>query len=507
MKDYKAAIYLRLSKEDIEANNSIDMQREITTNYAKQHSYNIIEEYVDNGYSGILDSRPALDKLITDITRNKINMLIVKDMSRLTRDKNLTSYYTDIFFPDNDVRLISVTEYIDTGERYEIDDVVALRGIVNQSYLEDISKKIKAVKTNLKKQGKFIEASVAYGYQKDKLDKTKIVLDENVAYIVKEIFELFINNVGPTEIAKRLNSKHIQTPSQYLKLKNQGKYWTKSIVNRILNNPIYCGRLVLNKYENNIKLKKRITNRKNQYKYLENTHEAIIEPEVFEEVQRIKGNITKEDLKEYVYLLKGLVFCKNCGRKMTYKNSSPIRIDKNGKVTGKKNELGYFICTEHYRHKDVCNEWVKIMETDLNKMVLNKISKRLKKLQLGKYADDVMAYKEMLDPNLNETKKIKSEISKRESNFKVLYSKKVEEVISEEEFISEYNKYKTEILQLKKKLDRLETNKIRYNSKSDVDKLIIEFSETKKFDNYIMKKLVEKIEIVKDNEVKITLKV
>ena len=507
MKDYKAAIYLRLSKEDIEANNSIDTQREITTNYAKQHNYNIIKEYVDNGYSGILDSRPALDKLITDITRNKINMLIIKDMSRLTRDKNLTSYYTDIFFPDNDVRLISVTEYIDTGERYDIDDVVALRGIVNQSYLEDISKKIKAVKTNFKKQGKFIEASVVYGYQKDKLDKTKIVLDENVAYVVKEIFELFINNVGPTEIAKRLNSKHIQTPSQYLKLKNQGKYWTKSIVNRILNNPIYCGRLVLNKYENNIKLKKRITNRKNQYKYLENTHEAIIEPEVFEEVQRIKGNITKEDLKEYVYLLKGLVFCKNCGRKMTYKNSSPIRIDKNGKVTGKKNELGYFICTEHYRHKDVCNEWVKIMETDLNKMVLNKISKRLKKLQLGKYADDVMAYKEMLDPNLNETKKIKSGISKRESNFKVLYSKKVEEVISEEEFISEYNKYKTEILELKKKLDRLETNKIRYNSKSDVDKLIIEFSETKKFDNSIMKKLVEKIEIGKDNEVKITLKV
>ena len=507
MKKYKVAIYLRLSKEDIEANNSIDIQREITTKYAKEHGYNIVQEYIDNGYSGILDSRPELNRLITDITRNKIDMVIVKDMSRLTRDKNLTSYYTDIFFPDNDVRLISVTEYIDTGERYEIDDVVAIRGIVNQSYLEDISKKIKAVKTNLKKQGKFIEASVAYGYKKDKLDKTKIVIDENVSYIIKEIFELFINNIGPTEIANRLNNRNIQTPSQYIKLKNQGEYWTKSTVNRILNNPIYCGRLVLNKYENNLKLKKRIVNRKIRYKYLEHTHEAIIKPEVFEEVQRIKGNITKEDLKDYVYLLKGLVFCKNCGRKMTYKNSSPIRIDKNGKVTGKKNELGYFICTEHYRHKDVCNEWVKIMETDLNKMVLNKISKRLKKLQIGKYADDIMEYKEMLDPNLNETKKIKSEISKRESNFKVLYSKKVEEVISEEEFISEYNKYKTEILELKKKLDRLETNKIRYNLKSDVDKLIIEFSETKKFDNYIMKKLVEKIEIGKEGEVKITLRV
>ena len=167
MREYKAAIYLRLSKEDIEKNNSIDMQREITTKYAKDHNYKIVNEYVDNGYSGILNSRPELDKMIRDITLGKINMLIVKDMSRLTRDKNLTSYFTDIFFPDNDVRLISVTEYVDTGERYEIDDAVALRGIVNQSYLEDISKKIKAVKTNLKNQGKFIEASVAYGYKKD----------------------------------------------------------------------------------------------------------------------------------------------------------------------------------------------------------------------------------------------------------------------------------------------------------------------------------------------------
>jgi len=108
MKEYKAAIYLRLSKEDIEKNNSIDMQREITTKYAKDHNYKIVNEYVDNGYSGILNSRPELDKMIRDITLGKINMLIVKDMSRLTRDKNLTSYFTDIFFPDNDVRLISV---------------------------------------------------------------------------------------------------------------------------------------------------------------------------------------------------------------------------------------------------------------------------------------------------------------------------------------------------------------------------------------------------------------
>ena len=113
MKDYKAGIYLRLSKEDSEVNNSIDFQREITTKYAKEHNYTIVKEYVDNGYSGILSSRPELNKMIMDIVRNNINMVIVKDTSRLTRDKNLTSYYTDILFPDNDIRFISVTEYID----------------------------------------------------------------------------------------------------------------------------------------------------------------------------------------------------------------------------------------------------------------------------------------------------------------------------------------------------------------------------------------------------------
>ena len=205
MKEYKAANYLRLSKEDREMNNSIDIQREITTNYAKEHNYNIIEEYVDNGYSGILSSRPALNKLMIDIVRNKINMVIVKDISRLTRDRNMTSYYTDVFFPDNDVRLISVTEYVDTGERYDIDDIIALKGIVNQSYLEDLSKKIEAVKNNFKKQGKFIEASVAYGYKKDKNDKYKIVIDENVAPIIKEIFKSFIDGKKPLEIAKSLN--------------------------------------------------------------------------------------------------------------------------------------------------------------------------------------------------------------------------------------------------------------------------------------------------------------
>ena len=507
MKEYKAAIYLRLSKEDREINNSIDIQREITTNYAKEHNYNIIEEYVDNGYSGILSSRPALNKLMIDIVRNKINMVIVKDISRLTRDRNMTSYYTDVFFPDNDVRLISVTEYVDTGERYEIDDIIALKGIVNQSYLEDLSKKIKAVKTNLKKQGKFIEASVAYGYKKDKNDKYKIVIDENVAPIIKEIFKSFIDGKKPLEIAKSLNERKIPTASQYLKLKREGKYWTKSMVNRILTSPIYAGNLVINKYVNDMKLKKTIATRKYQYEIKRNTHPAIISQEEYDMVQQIKGNRTKKDFKTYLYLLKDLVYCKHCGRRMTYKNANPMRIDNKGKITGKKNELGYFICTEHYRHKEVCNVFNKIMEKDLNEIVLNKVSEHLKKLQLGKYSKDVKEYKERQNVDLNNYKKIKNEISKQESNFKILYSKKVEGIITEEIFLKEYNDYKQKIAELKDKLNRLENSKNTFETCNEVDKLIIGFENCKNFDNTILKKLIKKITVSKNQEIEIILKV
>ena len=204
MKEYKAGIYLRLSKEDTNTNNSIEAQRDITLKYAKEHNINVINEYVDNGYSGIIDLRPALNKMTIDIIRKKIDMVIVKDLSRLTRDKNKTGYYTEIFFPDNDVRLVSVTEFIDSGERYEIDDTIMLRGIMNQSYIEDTSKKIKAVKTNMKKQGKYVEKNVPYGYKKDENDKYKVIVDEDVADNVKLIFNMYLNGFTQGEIAKYL---------------------------------------------------------------------------------------------------------------------------------------------------------------------------------------------------------------------------------------------------------------------------------------------------------------
>ena len=251
MKEYRAGIYLRLSREHSEENNSIEAQREITTNYAMKNNYRIVKEYADNGYSGILDSRPALNEMMLDISRGFINMVIVKDISRLTRDKNKTGWYTEIFFPDNDVRFISVTEFIDSGDRYEIDDTIMLRGIANQYYLTDISKKVRANKKAMKESGQYVEAHAPYGYKLSIEDKHKIVIDEKVSNNIITIFNMYIDGRTSGQIAKYFNSKRIRNPSRYLKMKNASNKWSSETINDILSNPFYAGDTVMNKYITN----------------------------------------------------------------------------------------------------------------------------------------------------------------------------------------------------------------------------------------------------------------
>ena len=507
-KEYKAGVYLRISKEDKEKKNSISSQKAIVEKYAKDHNYEIVEEYIDNGYSGILSSRPALDKMMLDIVRKQINMVIVKDTSRLTRDKNLTSYFTDIFFPDNDIRFISVTEYVDTGERYDIDDMVALRGIINQSYLDDISKKIKAVKTEFKKQGKFIENSVPYGYKKDSNNKYQLVIDIVAADVIKEIFSLYLEGIKPFDIAKELNNRNIKTPSVYQNLNQKAKCWTNKIVSRILANPVYTGRLPINKYSNDYKQKKTKVTPNNKLEFCENTHEPIISIDDFEEVQRRRASRTKNERTEYLYLLKDLVYCNNCGCKLTYKNDKPLRRNSKGIILGKKNENGRFVCEEHARNKSVCKyNDIKITEKALNEIVLKRVSKRLKEIQIEKYGSLVESEVVKAIPAKSDEKKLKMELDKQEKYFKILYTKKVEGIISEDEFLEKYNVHQNKINEIKEELDSLgEKNKMK-NFPKQVNKLIIDFSDTKKFDNTMLKKFVEKIEVNRNNKIDIFLKV
>lgn len=496
MKEYKAGIYLRLSKEHDEENNSIEAQREITTKYAIKNGYKIVKEYIDNGYSGILDSRPALDQMMMDISRGFINMVIVKDISRLTRNKNKTGWYTEIFFPDNDVRFISVTEFIDSGERYEIDDTIMLRGIANQYYITDISKKVKANKRAMKGLGQFVEHYAPYGYKKLDIDKHKIIIDEDVADNIRCIYNMYIDGKTSSKIAEYFNNKKIKTPSRYMKMKNWAKKWSAEQINDILRNPFYIGNTVMNKYETNYLTKTCIKNKhRNNWVIKENTHEAIIEKDIYNKVQEIKANKKSEKSIKHRYLLRDLVYCGQCKRKFQYK------VYKSSNKQSFLYESAGFRCSLLYKGK--CNNKIYIKEKELNEIVKNEIIKRLKLIGINEITNKIINYYKENNKEIQKIKEYKNEIERLERKKSILYKKKCENYITIEEFKEEYEKAKKEISKFKNLMEELQQADKNKLDEKQIKEIIQNLEKGNYITNEFLKEIVNKIEIYSKNRIKI----
>ena len=505
MKQYKAGIYLRLSKEDIQENNSIEAQRMITTEYAKKQGFTIVEEYEDNGYSGMLDSRPALNRMIVDIITNKINMVIVKDISRLTRDKNKTGYYTEVFFPDNDVRFISVTEMIDSGERYEIDDSIMLRGIVNQYYVADMSKKIKSVKTNLKKEGYFVEHSVPYGYKKDKEEKYKVLIDENVAENVKLIFSMYLQGYSQGKIAKHLTSLNIDTPKTYKGEKAAINEWRNDTIGRILKDPFYTGKIIINKYVNDYRIKKTKKTPRKDWIMVDGKHEPLISNEDFNLVQKMLQDNFSKPKQEYNYLLKGLVYCGHCKSRMQYKYRTRTKI--RDKILDNSQKCWYYKCRMLYRFPSICNRGHTIMEKKLNEIVLESLKKRLSHFRIDEYTGKVIDEYKNNNANYKLLEQYKKKKKKLEVNITTLYNKKLEKIICVGDFKEEYANLKSEMKNVESQITNLE--KLCNNNLIDdkIKEIIVNFKNGKDFDNETMKVLIDRIEVYEDMKIDIIYKI
>ena len=501
MRIYKAGIYLRLSKEDDNPNNSIVAQRDITLNYAKKNNFDVVKEYIDNGWSGILDSRPAFNEMIVDILRKNINMVIVKDLSRLTRDKNKTGYYTEIFFPDNDIRFISVNDYIDSGERYEIDDTIMLRGIVNQSYLQDISKKIKSVIKDMKQQGKYVQNYTPYGYKKSEDDKYKIVVDEKVASNIKMIFNMYLKGYSQGQIAKELTKRKIDTPKKYKGQKVAINEWRNDSISRILKDPTYTGALILNKYESDYLTKKVKKTPREEWILKENTHDAIVDKETFEEVQKMLEKKFYKPKRKYEYLLIDLVYCGHCGARMQYKNRK--RTEVHNKKIENPEECWYYKCRMIYKFPTICDKGHTISEKDLNEIVIKSIREKIKNIKIDNEKNKIVDEYRKSDEKYKELIKNQNLKLKIENDIKNLYNKKLEKNIDINEFKEKYQILKQREKEILAELEILEEiNKNRLSDENLV-KILKDFKSAKDFDNEIMKKLIKRIEVYEDKTVKI----
>lgn len=242
---YKVAIYIRLSKEDADRgydeSESITNQRTLLKEYVEKlgWEYELVDIYEDPGYTGTNFNRPAFQRMIRDIELGKVNMVITKDLSRLGRDYIETGEYVEKWFPEHEVRYVSVTDGIDTfAMNNGNNDIAPFKSILNDMYSKDLSKKIKTAMHTMQKQGKWVGGKTALGYMKDPNDKNHLVVCKEEAEIIKIIFNMAYSGKSIGEIKKRLIENNIPTASQIRY--NKPSFWENKTVKQILVNKVYC---------------------------------------------------------------------------------------------------------------------------------------------------------------------------------------------------------------------------------------------------------------------------
>lgn len=333
---YRAADYLRLSKEDGDSSfsakkqesDSISSQRALIEGYvAKCPDIELVAEYVDDGYTGTNFDRPDFKKMMAAVERGEINCIIVKDLSRFGREYIDAGQYIEKIFPQKGVRFIAINDHYDSIGASGTGDglIVPFKNLINDSYSRDISIKVRSNLDTKRRRGEFIGNFAVYGYQRDPEDKNRLVVDEDAAEVVREIFRWKIEGVNSMKIADRLNERGVLCPAAYKKAKGsryatsfqtrQQALWSHVSIRRILTNEVYCGVLVQGRRTTaNYKVKKVIQKDECDWVRIEGTHEAIIDHAQFNLVQRLMDEDCRCTAGEdTVNPLSGRVFCGACG--------------------------------------------------------------------------------------------------------------------------------------------------------------------------------------------------
>ncbi|MDR1558452.1 MAG: recombinase family protein [Clostridiales bacterium] len=322
------ALYERLSHDDEQQgpSNSIVNQQQLLEECAKKHNFQTIVHFTDDGWSGTRWDRPDFNRMMAEIEAGNVQNLLVKDMSRMGRDHLRVGLCLETL-REKGVRLIAVADGIDTalGE----DDFMPFRNILAEWYARDTSRKVKAVTRAKGNAGKPLSNLPPFGFMKDPADKNKWLVDEPAATVVRRIFQMAMEGIGPFQIARTLSQEKVEKPSYHVARQKMAgakpaKYdmttphaWSTSTVCKILSKPEYAGHTVnFRTSKKSFKDKKISYNPKEEWKVFPNTHEAIIDQETFDTVQRLRGTPRRMDSVGEPNPLTGLVFCADCGAKM-----------------------------------------------------------------------------------------------------------------------------------------------------------------------------------------------
>ena len=497
------ALYCRLSCDDhLQGDsNSIRNQKMLLKQYADEHRLRNVKFYVDDGYSGSNFDRPDFKRMIDDVDNGKVSTVIVKDMSRFGRDHILVGYYTKYYFAEADVRFIAVYDQVDS-ELNPDDDITPFKNILNEMYAKDCSKKIRAVMKAKGNAGKHITTLPPLGYKKDANDKEKWVIDEQGAEIVREIFSLCIKGYRPTQIARILTERGVDTPVVYfhkhglptsLKIREGSEIWDQKTVAGILENLEYTGCTVNFKYcKKSYKSKKCIKLPQEEWLVFENTQEAIIDRQTFDTVQKIRQCKRRPTPMGEMNALSGMLYCADCGKKMYLCRCTTMK------------QAEYFNCSSYRKApKRTCTSHqitVKAVEAllleDLRRTVRFAKSQKQTFLQLLQNNADEKE-KQELKANTRDLTAAEERIKALDKIIQSLYEDKVAGKLSEERYLKLSETYESEQAGLTEKVkalkEMLEKRKEQQNRIRDFMKLVEKYSDIRELTPEVIRSFVDRI--------------
>ena len=513
---YKAAIYARASREDEDSGITIQNQKDLVKDYISGiDDVEIVAEYEDDGYSGIDFLRPGFSAMMEKVNQKDINCIVVKDLSRLGRNYIEVGRFIEVIFPNLNLRFISVNDQYDTAKPHNDanDLLIPFKNILNESYLRDISIKIRSNLAVKRKKGEFVSAFAPYGYIRDPENRHRMIIDNHPAGIVRDIYKLKIEGISCAAITKRLNNSGEPAPSEYKVMqgmkyttsfkKNIIAQWSVQTVIHILKNRVYTGTLEQGKQTTiNYKVKKKIFLAPEKWAVVKDAHEEIITPLEFETVQHLMEQETRVPPgKTAVYPLSGFLYCSDCGNILVRRT-----------ITSKGEKYFYYMCGT-YKSGKGCTAH-RINEKDLIIAVLTSIRT---KINVMIDMEHCFKFIRNLTDNAKAEIKLNTQISSRKAEINDCESYKLalwedykSGLIEVDDFKLFSDEYTSRVIELKKSIEHMEDEIESLTNQQSSSHLMLE-----KFKNHrnittlnreAVSTLIDRIDVYEDKHIEITLK-
>ena len=504
-RDVTAFLYERLSRDDnLEGESySIGNQKKLLAKVAKEKGYTNLVHFLDDGISGVTMDRPGFVEMICQLEQGKAAAVFVKDLSRLGRNYIEVGRLTEEFFPDHDIRLVAVSDNIDTAEGEN--ELAPIRNLFNEWYARDISKK-RRISNKIKGNAGEPMGQPPYGYIKDPNDPKHWIVDDEAAQVVRRVYSMTLEGFGTEQIAAQLEKDDVLTPRAYwltkgIKRPGKGKQqpptkWNSSTITKILSLQEYCGDILNFKtYSKSYKNKKRIDNDRENWVVFQDVHEAIIERAVYEQVQQKRGKIRKRRTNKGEHnMFSGLLVCADCGCNLHFhfNQGNP--------------EIKYFNCSNYKGNRGTCTSTHYVRVDFLEEVVLGEIRRLTKFASLyeDEFVKAVIGHSqqaEQTDRKLKE-KELRTLLARDEELdglFERIYEDNVSGKLSDDRFAKMSRRYEDEQKELAEKIKKLRSEIEKQSSRSMTTDMFIglvrKYTRARKLTPRMLNELVEKIEV------------